>query len=624
MSEETCAESSSSACPLSSSPFFPTLGHFPELDKMEKESNFLPLRSSVEMKDEVSRLKAWVQQVMLAWMRQEPTKLGTQLSLALSWKQPPKASTLQYTGAGRVLNSSFVWSLLPGWRNQTRTELLHKWKQVDRSQQPAEKVRRDPFSGCKPPEFMNLVRNMDVALAYCQDAPAEKEDKRMAIAITLVSCGFTNPAMLEGAAMSVPSMIAVGDPVGMAMVMSLIEKVTEASTSRRTAKFRKLMEVQGEAKQNKQVDLRGFVTSLSAEALELADKKVETLLFNSQVEVSRPRSTVAGVRAAAAKGEDPRKALLERAHQLRLETNRKSLKSVSSGLKCWQAFAESLGYDPNNTVPPVDTDDVLAFVAVFRQAGTARNYVGYLKWCCLTLDLDLSWFKPSVTQALKGLSKQNLRTVALELQKKYKLNTVVLVSVTRLARAVSTEEFRVAFVLGWQFLLRMQSEAVPLEKGGAESVVTLAPERHSAVWLAPNGRLHLRLRTRKHRPAGSLLIRQCICAVGEQHELCPICQCRDFLAGKQEGERLFSFSAVGLLSEFRRMMTLLMQPGARSYGLKAFRAGRATEMALQGCSLPQVLRAGEWSSMAMCNYADEDAFDFGVMLRNAVDQHDED
>lgn len=65
---------------------------------------------------------------------------------------------------------------------------------------------------------------------------------------------------------------------------------------------------------------------------------------------------------------------------------------------------------------------------------------------------------------------------------------------------------------------------------------------------------------------------------------------------------------------------MLGTDGAQRFTLKAFRAGKATELARSGKSLGAILSAGEWRSAAVLRYVDEDVVDAAEMLKTAVDQ----
>ena len=86
---------------------------------------------------------------------------------------------------------------------------------------------------------------------------------------------------------------------------------------------------------------------------------------------------------------------------------------------------------------------------------------------------------------------------------------------------------------------------------------------------------------------------------------------------------MMAYTAATALSELRRLLTLLSCPSASSFGLKAFRMGRATALAREGKPLHVILQSGEWKSAAALSYADEDDLDFGGVLAAAYTHSDE-
>ena len=177
-------------------------------------------------------------------------------------------------------------------------------------------------------------------------------------------------------------------------------------------------------------------------------------------------------------------------------------------------------------------------------------------------------------------------------------------------------------MVSWSFLLRVQSECIPLEAGRAEDSTCLAPQRHSGLWVDQAGALNLRLQRRKHRPQGSHLRRACSCAQGPAFCV-PHCV-RRLLQSKQPGEKLWAFTAAAMLKELRRLLGMLSVPGAPEFTLKAFRAGHATALAAAGHSLAAVMAAGEWRSMAALRYIDTDAVDQAQLLATTIEAFDDD
>ena len=158
----------------------------------------------------------------------------------------------------------------------------------------------------------------------------------------------------------------------------------------------------------------------------------------------------------------------------------------------------------------------------------------------------------------------------------------------------------------------------------------MPPGRHSAVYL-DNGRLVIRLRSRKNRPEGSLLVRDCVCNEDSDPRLCPV-HCFDWTgrtSNHAPGEKIFtSLTPSSSTHKLRRYATLVGIGAARQLGLKTFRASRATCLALQGKLVHHILAAGEWRSAAFLRYCSEDSLDAGAVLKASIledaDSADED
>ena len=71
-----------------------------------------------------------------------------------------------------------------------------------------------------------------------------------------------------------------------------------------------------------------------------------------------------------------------------------------------------LRYAPEHTLPPQSSTDVVKFITVFINAGTAANYINYIKRACVLNGLLIQWCNGQVTMALKGLKKQCASSLA--------------------------------------------------------------------------------------------------------------------------------------------------------------------------------------------------------------------
>ena len=68
----------------------------------------------------------------------------------------------------------------------------------------------------------------------------------------------------------------------------------------------------------------------------------------------------------------------------------------------------------------------------------------------------------------------------------------------------------------------------------------------------------------------------------------------------------------------KRLLTFIGVEHPNSYGLKAFRRGCATDMALAGKPLYEILQAGEWKSAAFREYLDRNELE-PLAFMNAVE-----
>eukprot|EP00971_Amphidinium_carterae_P010579 209038-Amphidinium_carterae.1 len=150
------------------------------------------------------------------------------------------------------------------------------------------------------------------------------------------------------------------------------------------------------------------------------------------------------------------------------------------------------------------------WIGLFDHPRTASNYVGYVKWACVHMGLSTEWFNGIVLQTLGGLKKYSTLVVPTTVKGNRLLTEQQFVRLVAMADTAALPGTAEAFIVWWEFLLRVPSEGISLLKGSSEAEFQLQPELHSALW-AQNSVVYLRLQRRKHRPQGSLLSRPCRC-----------------------------------------------------------------------------------------------------------------
>ena len=182
--------------------------------------------------------------------------------------------------------------------------------------------------------------------------------------------------------------------------------------------------------------------------------------------------------------------------RLKTSSQLRSLPSVASGLRLWRNFAlQLLNYAADRSLLPRSAQDIVQFVSIFRNPGTAANYVGYVKWACVFQGLSLHWHTGQVTMALKGLKKQAEASCEGQLLESKLLDEDTMLKLITLCNKLP-EHAAIGdiFLLTWQFLLQGPSEAVPVQWGTENDLRNLPAGRRSALWVSSSGVTYLRLR----------------------------------------------------------------------------------------------------------------------------------
>ena len=384
-------------------------------------------------------------------------------------------------------------------------------------------------------------------------------------ALQLIGRGFRSPGQLDGLRPEVAAKFSQNDRCK----AMLAKAVRAAGEQERVKRARFAQDVL------KQIPTSGSAMEVAGLCIEKHDEAPAILPTDT------PRANIA--RLATSCNADIMSTMESRAMTLQIASRQGSKASTASGLRAWHEFAVAvLGYPRESTLPPKSIADVLKFVSVFRCAGTAANYVGAVAWGCRLHDFSLCWHGPQFQMALVGLKKLEITHGPGCLKQQLLLDNVAARQLVSFCTRLP--EFRDAallFLMSWQFLFRVQSEAIPLQAGNMSELHELPAGRHSAVVLH-DGHLHVRLRKRKNRPGGSLMSRPCSCFQSGGDILCAPHGLAPLLKNLNAGDRLFHGSPAHFLALFRRALSMLQIPNGEQFGFKAFRAGRATQLAKEG------------------------------------------
>ena len=145
----------------------------------------------------------------------------------------------------------------------------------------------------------------------------------------------------------------------------------------------------------------------------------------------KPSEAVRALAVAKTRGCNVSGLLADQVDRLKAHSTLASLPSVRSGVRNWHLFATLvLGYEEGCTLPPRESKDVIAWAASFRNCGTASNYVGYVKWCCIYTGLAYEhWYTEELRLVLKGQQKLHLSLVGSQLKVKFLLTDEIVMDV---------------------------------------------------------------------------------------------------------------------------------------------------------------------------------------------------
>ena len=282
-----------------------------------------------------------------------------------------------------------------------------------------------------------------------------------------------------------------------------------------------------------------------------------------------------------------------------------SLRSVASGIRCWALFCDTTS---RPHFPPSE-EGVLAWSSFFAPGRTFSIYVSHLEKACALIGVGLAWRTKAVTIASHGLAKSGDNAFA----PRPAITTRQLVQLIN-TRGLGGSLARIA-LLSWVFLLRVQSECIPLtrQRAGEDLLSEERLPRRAVIGLQ-QGKLIIKLNRRKHMAAGATMVRCCICAdyPADSLELhvpqlfCPVCSLWPAIrASVATGGELFpAWSGKRVLSELRAFAGSRQWDRAGRLGTHAFRRGAARAILKAGGSFAQLLRAGQWHSSAYKLYLD--------------------
>ena len=174
---------------------------------------------------------------------------------------------------------------------------------------------------------------------------------------------------------------------------------------------------------------------------------------------------------AGAKLERKESLLAEGGQREMLRSIPDSIPAYCSGIRCWAAYCDAMGYSVHF---PATEARAIGFRSVFTNPQTYLQYVKHLRWAHTFLRMECVWYTAAVKQVMRGAAKtphaQRVKVAASTRQ----VNTLV-----KAAMKDGDTEVAALMAVARQFLLRVPSEGIPLERGGSRSGVALEPARQS-------------------------------------------------------------------------------------------------------------------------------------------------
>ena len=540
-------------------------------------------------------------------------------------KVVPSEEILLESGIGHLLSDRHLWGLAGHIVQRRAAALQARWRlHVRRARAGglcvSGKRPTKPLAGLGAKAFLTLVQEFKEHAA--STVPGADGALCRAVAVKAVLLGFSSCSQLAGTEEE-DIIDMMPSPAARAVFMQMVARA--AGLREATAK-RKALILSAPTSEKASSSSSGASTcSASASRLALTVKDVDPdrlqgaigkLLVQWDVPIDKgtPTATVAALAAAQVQGEPVAQVLLAKAAANRLDSRRLSRPQVVSALRLWHNFAVTvLSYDPECTLPPTVGQDVEAFIGVFRNPDTAANYLSHLRWSCDHLGLCKAWDTDTVRATLKGARRRKVRLFGGPSGAKHLLTKELFQRLVTAADAAGMADTAMLCLVAWHFLLRVQSEGMPMQVGAPADSQGIGPDRHSGIWLESDSCAVLRLRIRKNRPQGSLLRRHCTCRTTSR-QFCLPHRLGPFLRGKKYMQQLWPSATHAMLAGIRKLLAALGVDSPNEYTFKMFRAGHATSLASEGKSLGYILNAGEWKSTAVLSYIDEDTVDASQFL----------
>lgn len=404
------------------------------------------------------------------------------------------AEILKVTGLGHLLGDRQLWRSVSEFDGLFAQTLRQKWRtsQMGCNKANVERLKTaSTMHGFKAVVFKGRVDAFIQWFGSWNESGTSTVHIRR-LSLQLVLCGFNVPYDLVGLLGHEYEEITYM-PITKALLGRAVLKMENAYNHMTTRTLTRALSNEGSAVQGAGRSARDMADHFTADMVKFIENKLtneQWLVGITPAELGKPQKMIKALTNAKRSGIDVSEVLQTGAELLKLESVRASLPSVASGLRAWHGFAAVfLDYPVHQTLPPKSDEDVVEFVSFFKSSKTARNYISYVAWGCTFLGLSTEWRTKTVHMALDGSRKRELRIFGGAQRVEVLLNGSVIQGIVELADKCGVNDgFQELALLAWEFLLQVQSEGIPVEKGSAEEAKSTSLGHHDIPLCGPTSR----------------------------------------------------------------------------------------------------------------------------------------
>lgn len=537
------------------------------------------------------------------------------------------------TGLGVLVADTRMW---PEKLQPEAKALEMTWRKAQRQMNPVYGIENVhihtemvPWNNQKRELFVDKASNMATYMKLNDDVKAAPEIYKLA-GLRLALNGYNDIRELDSVVAQDISPAVANTAVRMAIcrAIALQTRLGNATRSRRVQIALEQAEVATRVRHiNGEQVAANVAKNAQADALDKIDEKFEEFGVQRTKDRPKPRSLIKDLNKVVANhGHSKVEELLnEKVAVVRGFNWKGSWRSIQSGIRLWVAFATGfLGYDMPSCIPPSCSEHVQKYIAtMFTNPGTASNYVYYLRVACSEVgDNKMAWDDYGVQVALKGVKKINMQLWGGPSRIAWLMTNVWVISLMMYNISAGRPRMALAHLFNYDFLLRTQSEGLSVWKGSMNDVKdgqqNIQSFRQNGVFICEDAtkkkELVFVMKTRKNRPRGSVLRRQCYCPArkDDKTKSCMVCRMEVLIADITVDEVVWTFAAQQFLKTTREQLARIgCGDGARLMTFKAYRGGKATDLAKAGVSLGYICKEAEWkqSAGAWDRYLDEDKVD---------------